>query len=115
MMLERQREGIAKAKAEGKYKGRKPTARAKADDAVKLFRGARPSPRSRQHWRLGEGRSTGPWRLRESGRRPAFEGRQAAIFFGAYVAAGLRGSSRRRLLGGGDLHKGQRRDECRPN
>ena len=29
-MLERQREGIAKAKAEGKYKGRKPTAQAKA-------------------------------------------------------------------------------------
>lgn len=32
MMLERQREGIAKAKAEGAYKGRKPTARAKADE-----------------------------------------------------------------------------------
>lgn len=31
MMLERQREGIAKAKAEGKYRGRKPTVRAKAD------------------------------------------------------------------------------------
>lgn len=31
MMLERQREGIAKAKAEGKYKGRKPTARNKTD------------------------------------------------------------------------------------
>ena len=31
MMLERQREGIAKAKADGKYKGRKPTARAKTD------------------------------------------------------------------------------------
>lgn len=30
MMLERQREGIAKAKREGKYKGRKPTARMKA-------------------------------------------------------------------------------------
>lgn len=30
VMLERQREGIAKAKAEGKYKGRKPTAQAKA-------------------------------------------------------------------------------------
>jgi DNA invertase Pin-like site-specific DNA recombinase len=30
--------GIAKAKAEGRYKGRKPTARAKADDAVRLFR-----------------------------------------------------------------------------
>lgn len=38
MMLERQREGIAKAKSEGKYKGRKPTARVKADDAVRLFR-----------------------------------------------------------------------------
>jgi DNA invertase Pin-like site-specific DNA recombinase len=37
MMLERQREGIAKAKAEGKYKGRKPTARAKAKDAVEMF------------------------------------------------------------------------------
>ena len=35
MMLERQREGIAKAKAEGKYKGRKPTAQAKTD-MVKL-------------------------------------------------------------------------------
>jgi DNA invertase Pin-like site-specific DNA recombinase len=31
MMLERQREGIAKAQAEGKYKGRKPTARAKTE------------------------------------------------------------------------------------
>ena len=31
MMLERLREGIAKAKAEGKYKGRKPTARAKTE------------------------------------------------------------------------------------
>jgi DNA invertase Pin-like site-specific DNA recombinase len=38
MMLERQREGIAKAKAEGKYKGRKPTAKLKAADAVRLFR-----------------------------------------------------------------------------
>lgn len=36
MMLERQREGIAKAKADGKYKGRKPTARAKAAEALKL-------------------------------------------------------------------------------
>ncbi|TXN20050.1 recombinase family protein [Methylobacterium sp. WL19] len=36
MMLERQREGIAKAKAEGAYKGRKPTARAKADE-IKLL------------------------------------------------------------------------------
>jgi DNA invertase Pin-like site-specific DNA recombinase len=36
MMLERQREGIARAKADGKYKGRKPTARAKADEVKAL-------------------------------------------------------------------------------
>jgi DNA invertase Pin-like site-specific DNA recombinase len=36
LMLERQREGIAKAKGEGKYKGRKPTARAKADEVLRL-------------------------------------------------------------------------------
>jgi DNA invertase Pin-like site-specific DNA recombinase len=36
LMLERQREGIAKAKAEGAYKGRKPTARAKAADVRRL-------------------------------------------------------------------------------
>ena len=36
MMLERQREGIAKAKAEGRYKGRKPTARAKAAEVTAL-------------------------------------------------------------------------------
>jgi DNA invertase Pin-like site-specific DNA recombinase len=37
MMLERQREGIAKAKEKGKYKGRKPTAREKAGQVVKLI------------------------------------------------------------------------------
>ncbi len=36
MMLERQREGIAKAKGEGRYKGRKPTARAKAGEVCEL-------------------------------------------------------------------------------
>ncbi|APH70036.1 recombinase family protein [Aquibium oceanicum] len=36
LMLERQREGIAKAKVEGKYRGRAPTARAKADEVRKL-------------------------------------------------------------------------------
>jgi len=35
-MLERQREGIAKAKAEGKYRGRAPTARAKTTEAIVL-------------------------------------------------------------------------------
>ncbi|MFY0636657.1 recombinase family protein [Maricaulis maris] len=37
IMLERQREGIAKAKAEGKYKGRAPTARRKANDVLRLL------------------------------------------------------------------------------
>lgn len=36
IMLERQREGIAKAKAEGKYKGRKPTAKAKATKVLAM-------------------------------------------------------------------------------
>jgi DNA invertase Pin-like site-specific DNA recombinase len=36
MMLERHREGIAKAKGEGKYKGRAPTAKAKAEDVLRL-------------------------------------------------------------------------------
>jgi DNA invertase Pin-like site-specific DNA recombinase len=36
LMLERQRDGIAKAKAEGRYKGRKPTAMAKADEVKAL-------------------------------------------------------------------------------
>src|SRR6185295_14030729 len=36
MMLERQREGIAAAKAQGKYKGRAPTARAQADEVRRL-------------------------------------------------------------------------------
>jgi DNA invertase Pin-like site-specific DNA recombinase len=35
---ERQREGIAKAKAEGRYLGRRPIARAKANEAIALFR-----------------------------------------------------------------------------
>ena len=35
-MLERQHEGVQRAKREGKYKGRAPTARAKAHDIVKL-------------------------------------------------------------------------------
>ncbi len=37
MMLERQKEGIAKAKSEGKYTGRKPTAMAKTDAALSLL------------------------------------------------------------------------------
>lgn len=56
LMLERQREGIAKAKAEGKYKGRAPTARAKGAQAIELHkRGIGPSEIARQ---LGVGRTS---------------------------------------------------------
>jgi DNA invertase Pin-like site-specific DNA recombinase len=43
IMLERQREGIAKAKAEGRYKGRAPTARRHAD-TVRTLRAQGVSP-----------------------------------------------------------------------
>ena len=36
LTAERQREGVAKARAKGKYKGRKPTARAKTQDVLRL-------------------------------------------------------------------------------
>ena len=56
MMLERQREGIAKAKAEGKYRGRKPTARAKAAEIATLRAdGVRPVEIARK---LGIGRAS---------------------------------------------------------
>ncbi|WP_455171630.1 recombinase family protein [Azospirillum largimobile] len=38
IMLERQREGIAKAKNEGKYKGRKATAKAKSAEVMNLYK-----------------------------------------------------------------------------
>lgn len=37
VMLERQRAGIEKARADGKYKGRSPTAQRKADEVVRLL------------------------------------------------------------------------------
>jgi len=56
LMLERQREGVARAKAEGKYKGRKPTARAKAGEVATLVaEGVRPTEIAR---RLGIGRAS---------------------------------------------------------
>lgn len=42
IMLERQAEGIAKAKASGKYKGRKPTARAKSEDVLRMVAEGKP-------------------------------------------------------------------------
>jgi DNA invertase Pin-like site-specific DNA recombinase len=56
MMLERQREGIAKAKAEGKFKGRAPTARAKAGEVeAMLAAGESPTVVAKK---LGIGRSS---------------------------------------------------------
>ena len=56
IMLERQREGIEKARREGKYKGRKPTARAKADKVHELD--AQGLKRSEIAEQLGIGRSS---------------------------------------------------------
>ena len=62
-MLERQREGIAKAKREGRYKGHVPTARSEADEIIRLKEvGVRPSEIA---IRLGIGRAerlSGAWR-----------------------------------------------------
>jgi DNA invertase Pin-like site-specific DNA recombinase len=56
LMLERQREGVARAKAEGKYKGRKPTARARAVEIRTLkAEGVRPVDIAR---RLSIGRAS---------------------------------------------------------
>ena len=55
-MLERQREGIAKAKREGRYKGRVPTARRQAAEVAGLkAEGVRPSEIAS---RLGIGRAS---------------------------------------------------------
>jgi DNA invertase Pin-like site-specific DNA recombinase len=56
IMLERQREGIAKAKAEGKYKGRAPTAMARADEALTLLKGGMGATEVAR--RLGIGRAS---------------------------------------------------------
>ncbi|NFV81898.1 recombinase family protein [Magnetospirillum aberrantis] len=54
VMLERQREGIAKAKAEGKYKGRRPTIKPEEVRALKA-QGVRPADIART---LGIGRAS---------------------------------------------------------
>jgi DNA invertase Pin-like site-specific DNA recombinase len=56
IMLERQREGIAKAKGEGKYKGRKPTVRLQAADIkARVAAGEKPAHIART---LGVARSS---------------------------------------------------------
>lgn len=56
LMLERQREGIAKAKADGKYQGRAPTARRQEEEVRRLrAEGVRPAEIAK---RLGMGRAS---------------------------------------------------------
>lgn len=56
LMLERQREGIAKAKAENKFKGRAPTARRKTSEVVSMHRaGKKPADIAKA---IGVGRSS---------------------------------------------------------
>lgn len=54
MMLERQREGIAKAKAEGKYRGRKPIVACKRDEALELLKAGTPKRQIAQQLGISE-------------------------------------------------------------
>jgi DNA invertase Pin-like site-specific DNA recombinase len=74
IMLERQREGIAKAKAEGKYKGRAKTAMAKAGEVERMLAaGVTPTDVAKK---LGIGRSSvyRAIRLRDIKRQPTTYG-----------------------------------------
>lgn len=66
VMLERQREGIAKAKAEGKYKGRAPTARRKSKEVHALRKEGIGATEIAK--RLGIGRAS-VYRILAAGRR----------------------------------------------
>jgi len=54
MMLERQREGIAKAKAQGKYRGRRPIATEKRDAVLRLAAGGMTKARIAGEVNIGE-------------------------------------------------------------
>jgi DNA invertase Pin-like site-specific DNA recombinase len=53
MMLERQREGISKAKAEGKYLGRKPSAALKAQEARQMVAGGKTVAAAARELKIG--------------------------------------------------------------
>lgn len=54
MMLERQREGIAKAKAEGKYRGRKPIAEPHRQEVLRLTREGLTKAAISRHLNIGQ-------------------------------------------------------------
>ena len=53
-MLERQREGVAKAKAAGKYKGRKPIAEDKREEVIRLVANKIPKAQIAKQLKIGE-------------------------------------------------------------
>jgi DNA invertase Pin-like site-specific DNA recombinase len=53
IMLERQRDGIARAQADGKYRGRAPTARAKAEEIERLLAAGVPKAEIARRLRIG--------------------------------------------------------------
>lgn len=71
LMLERQREGIAKAKADGKYKGRIPTAQRQAGEIIRLRDEGKTVPEIMKT--TGAGRSSVFRILKEAGRTEARE------------------------------------------
>lgn len=77
IMLERQREGIAKAKAAGKYKGRKATARAKAGEVMKLHQEGVGGTEIAK--RLGIGRASVYRILSEGGKPSADEAKAESV------------------------------------
>jgi len=86
MMLERQREGIAKAKAENRYMGRRPTARLKADEAVKLFKEGRTVTEIAKSLNIGRGQ-----RLSGTGsaiRKGSLKGHLTIRFYGPFETHG---------------------------
>jgi DNA invertase Pin-like site-specific DNA recombinase len=54
IMLERQREGIARAKSEGKYKGRKPVSQGKRQEVIALANEGVTKAKIAQQLKIGE-------------------------------------------------------------
>jgi DNA invertase Pin-like site-specific DNA recombinase len=54
IMLERQREGVAKAKAQGKYKGRKPIAMDRQQEVIRLVKSGISKASIAKQLRMGE-------------------------------------------------------------
>ena len=76
IMLERQREGIRKAQAAGKYLGRKPSASLKASEAVALVTGGENIAATARALGIGRG---SVYRALDSGGVPYRQGQRRAL------------------------------------